>query len=87
MCLIIEYFRDIFLCFSKHIFTNDNEAQAWDTEVFSSAGVDHAKVRPVNGFAPNTGNVTPDIPIPKIPDAIINPVFVDKNPIKNDPKA
>jgi len=38
-------------------------------------------------IAPNTGNVTPDIPIPKIPDAIINPVFVDKNPIKNNPKA
>jgi hypothetical protein len=38
-------------------------------------------------IAPNTGNVTPNIPIPKTPDAIINPVFVDKNPIKNNSKA
>jgi hypothetical protein len=38
-------------------------------------------------IAPNTRNVTPYILIAKIPDAIINSVFVEKNPIKNKPKA
>jgi hypothetical protein len=37
-------------------------------------------------ISPNTGNVTPDIQIPKIPNAIINSVFVEKNFIKNKPK-
>ncbi len=36
-------------------------------------------------IAPKIGNVTPDIPIPKIPDAIINPVLVERDPIKNKP--
>jgi hypothetical protein len=37
-------------------------------------------------IAPKIGNVTPDIPIPKMPDAMTNPVLVERNPIKNKPR-